>query len=72
MDGTQDANEEKDLLCLHSLQTSTSGNNGFAYDLRKRASRWMDKGHVHPKEGLLKKTQGIRLLGKEEDKGSDR
>jgi len=32
----------------------------------------MDKGHVHSKEGLLRETQGIRLLGKKEDKGSDR
>ena len=32
----------------------------------------MDKGHVHPKEGLLKETQGIRLLGKKENKGSYR
>ncbi len=32
----------------------------------------MDKGHVHPKEGLLNEAQSIRLLGKKEDKRSDR
>ncbi len=32
----------------------------------------MDKGHVYPKEGLLRETQGVRLLGEKEDKGSGR
>jgi len=64
--------DRKDLLCLQGLQTSPPGNNAFGQDLRKRASRWVDKGHVHSKEGLLRETQGIRLLGKKEDKGSDR
>ena len=63
----------KDLLCLLGLQTSPSeNNNGFIQDLRKRASRWMDQGHVHSKEDLLRETQSIRLLGKKEDQGGDR
>ena len=32
----------------------------------------MDKGDVHPKKGLLRETQGLCLLGKKEDQGSDR
>ena len=32
----------------------------------------MDKGHIHSKEGLLRETQGIGILGKKEDKGSHR
>ncbi len=64
--------DRKDLRCLQSLPTSPPGNNGFEQDLRKRASGRMDKGDVHPKKGLFRKTQGFRLLGKKEDQRSDR
>jgi len=32
----------------------------------------MDKGDVHPKNGLPRETQGLCLLGKKEDQGGDR
>ena len=32
----------------------------------------MDEGDVHPAKGLPDETQGLRLLGKKEDQGSDR
>jgi len=32
----------------------------------------MDEGDVHPEKGLPNETQGLRLLGKKEDQGSDR
>jgi len=67
--------DRKDSFCLQNLQDlqiSLSRNNVRAQNFRERALRRVDKGHLHSKEGLPEETQGIGVLGKKEDKRSDR